>query len=329
MQNLLQTLCDIKAPSGCESALADFISEELRPYADEIYRDALGNLIVHKKGPGKKLMFCAHMDELGVVATCYGEKGQIYVAALGGVVPHRILYKRVRFMNGTEGVIVPDGDENDVLKNIKMGKLYVDIGARDEKTAKAMVAIGESAVFVGDYVDQGDVIISKALDDRAGCYALMRGLMEAKQNAQDVYAVFTVSEELGLRGAKAVGVSISPDYAVALDVTRTGDTASGPKMSTALGKGAAIKIMDSSLITHPIVKERLKALCEKRNILWQPEVLERGGTDAGAVHLTGGGVPSGCISIPTRNIHSPGEMVDKHDLENVVALVTALIEEGM
>ncbi len=329
MLTLLNKLCQTAAPSGCEAALSELIAEKIRPFADDVYQDALGNLIAYKKGNGEKLMLCAHMDEIGLVATCHGDKGQIYVAALGGVSPYCALYQRVRFTNGVEGVLVPDGPTADLVKDLKLGKLYVDIGAKDEEEAKVKVAVGDCAVFVGDFLDQGDVVVSKALDDRVGCYALIRALQEAKTNKNDIYAVFTVSEELGLRGAKACAVSLAPDYAVALDVTAVGDAASGPKMSTKLGEGTAIKIMDSSLLSHPIIKNRLQALCESKKIAWQPEVLERGGTDAGAIHTTGGGVPSGCISVPTRFIHTPGEMVNIEDLENTVKLVTALIEEGI
>ncbi|MBR5236120.1 MAG: M20/M25/M40 family metallo-hydrolase [Clostridia bacterium] len=329
MLTLLKTLCDVNSPSGCEGSLASFIKKEIESCADAVWQDALGNLIVHKKGDGTKLMLCAHMDEIGLVATCHGEKGQVYVSALGGVFPYTALYQRVRFENGAEGVLVPDGQEADLLKDLKLSKLYVDIGAKDAEEAKARVALGEGAAFAGAYCEQGDTVIAKALDNRAGCYALIEALREAKKNKNDIYAVFTVSEELGLRGAKAVAESVKPDYAVALDVTRTGDTASGPKMSVRLGGGAAIKIMDHSMLAHPIIKERLQNLCKERDILWQAEVLERGGTDAGAIHLTGGGVPSGCISIPLRYVHTPGEMLSKQDLEQVVALTKALIEEGI
>ncbi|MBE7048085.1 MAG: M42 family metallopeptidase [Ruminococcaceae bacterium] len=329
MLRLLQELCETIAPSGCEEAMSLIVKRELTPYADDMYQDALGNLIVYKKGNGKKLMLCAHMDEIGLVATCFGEKGQVYVSALGGVSLHAALYQRVRFVGGAEGVLVPNGQESDVLKELKLGNLYVDIGAKNETEAAERITLGEGAAFVGGFATQGGYVISKALDNRAGCYALIRAMQQATDNKQDIYAVFTISEELGLRGAKAVAVSIAPDYAVALDVTRTGDTASGPKMSVRLGDGAAIKIMDHSMLAHPVIKDRLKLLCEEGNIKWQAEVLEKGGTDAGAVHVSGGGVPSGCISIPTRYIHTPGEMIHADDLEQVVALTTALIEKGI
>ncbi len=328
MFKLLQTLCEAPAPSGCEKGLAELIEKEIKPYVDTVETDALGNLIAHKKGNGKKLMFCAHMDEVGLVATCFGEKGQVYVSPLGGLSPIAALYQRVTFAGGATGVLVPDGKE-EVLKDLKFSKMYVDIGAKDEKEAAEKIVIGEAAVFVGDYLEQGDVIVSKALDNRAGCFALISAISQMKTWENDLYFVFTASEELGLRGAKAAAVSVAPDYAVAIDVTRTGDVSSAGKMAVSLGKGVAVKVMDHSFIAHPAVKNRMISLCETENIPYQLEVLERGGTDAGAIHVTGGGVPSGCVSIPTRYIHSPGEMIAKSDLGHAVELIKALIEQGI
>lgn len=325
----LQKLCETAAPSGAEGALAKLIEEEIRPFADEIYQDALGNLIAHKKGDGKRLMFAAHMDEIGLTATCYGEKGQIYVSALGGINPHAALYQHVRFTGGAKGVLVPDGKQADLIKTLKTGDMYVDVGAGSEEEAQKLVALGETAVFDGAFYKQGDVVVSKALDNRAGCCVLIEAMRRIQHHSNDLYFVFTVSEELGLRGAKAAAVSVKPDFAVAIDVTRTGDTPSGGKMAVKLGQGVAVKIMDSSFLAHPIIKTAMQAVCKDQNIPFQPEVLERGGTDAGAIHLTGGGVPSGCISIPTRYIHTPCEMIHQSDLEAAAALATALIERGL
>lgn len=325
----LQKLCESAAPSGAEGALAEVIAEEIRPFVDEVYRDALGNLIAHKKGSGKRLMLAAHMDEIGLVATCYGEKGQIYVSALGGVNPHAALYQHVRFTGGTKGVLVPDGKQADLIKSLKTGDMYVDIGADSEEAAQKLVSLGETAVFEGAFFRQGDMIVSKALDNRAGCCVLMEAVRRCAAHSNDLYFVFTVSEELGLRGAKAAAVGVKPDFAVAIDVTRTGDTPAAGKMAVKLGQGAAVKIMDSSFLAHPIIKTAMQEVCREKNIPFQLEVLERGGTDAGAIHLTGGGVPSGCISIPTRYIHTPCEMIHQADLEAAAALATALIERGL
>lgn len=329
MLTLLKKLCEIQAPSGGENGLADVLAEEIRPYVDEVYQDALGNLIAHKKGEGPKLMFAAHMDEIGLAATCYGEKGQIYVSALGGVSPYAALYKRVRFSGGAEGVLVPDGKPEEVLKDLKLQKMYVDIAACDEKTAAEQVKLGETGSFVGSFVLQGDYVISKSLDNRAGCCALLYAVKTAERFKNDLYFVFTVNEELGLRGARAAAVGVCPDYAVVLDVTPTGDVPSAEKRPVRLGEGVAIKIMDHSYIAHPLVKSAMQKLCEARGISSQPEVLEKGGTDAGAIHISCGGIPTGGISIPVRYVHTPGEMLCREDLKNAAELAKALIEEGI
>ncbi len=329
MFDLLKKLCMASAPSGCEKTIAKLIEEEIAPYVDVVTTDALGNLIAHKKGKGKKLMFAAHMDEIGLVANCCGDKGQVYVSPLGGVNPYAALYQRVTFTGGAQGVVVPDGKLEDLSKGLTVRNLYVDIGAKSEEEALAMVGIGEAAVFEGAYMEQGDRIVSKALDNRVGCFILLEAVKQMKAQENDLYFVFTASEELGLRGAKAAAVSICPDYAVALDVTITGDTPASPKMAVKLGQGVAVKIMDSSFIAHPIVKDTMISLCKAENISYQLEVLERGGTDAGAIHVTGGGVPSGCISVPTRFVHTPCEMVSKDDVKAAIQLTKALIEAGI
>lgn len=328
MFELLEKLCMTPAPSGCEKQIRELIEKEISPYVDSVETDVMGNLIAHKKGNGKKLMFAAHMDEIGVVATCHGEKGQVHIAALGGVDPYASLYQRVRFLNGVEAVLAPDG-KADILKTLKMQQLYADVGAKTEEEAKALVPVGEAGVFVGEYVEQNGCIRSKALDDRFGCFVLIETIKRMTKQENDLYFVFTVSEELGLRGAKTAVYNVEPDYAVVLDVTRTGDVPSEDKKALELKKGTIIKVMDRGFIAHPVVRERMVELCEKNGIDYQMGVLMQGATDAGAIHLFGGGVPSGVIAVPTRYIHTPGETVAQSDIESVLALTLAIAEEGI
>lgn len=325
---LLKKLTQITAPSGNESAVCDFIENEIKDFVDEIYRDALGNLIAHKKGEGPKVLFDAHADEIGVLATFIEDNGYIRFANLGGVSPYNALYQRVKFLNGTEGIVTVDASRDDIMKSLKLSDLYIDIGAKDKEDAETKVSIGDAAAFVGDFTDLGDRVVSKALDDRVACYCLIRIIKEIKSQKNDLYFVFAASEELGLRGAKAAATAINPDYAVALDVTSTGDTLGKRKMAVKLGSGAAIKIKDNSILCHPYIKQLMIDTCKKYDIPYQTEVLEFGGTDAGAIHLTGAGVATGAISIPTRYIHSPSEMADKNDIEAVINLSLKLIEEG-
>ncbi|MBE7010408.1 MAG: M42 family metallopeptidase [Ruminococcaceae bacterium] len=329
MFTLLKNLCEITAPSGCENRLHDVIRAAIQDYVDEIQVDSMGNLIAHKKGDGKKLMFCAHTDEIGLIVTAFSKEGGVYVSALGGISPHAALYQRVQFTGGATGVLVPDGKLEDITKNLTVQNMYVDIGASSEEEAEATVSLGESAGFIGSFIMQGDTVVSKALDDRVGCLIMIETIRRLKENHHDLYFVFTAAEELGLRGAKAVASTVCPDYAVAIDVTKTGDIPSTGKMAVEMGKGVAIKIKDSSFLAHPLIKNKMKEICQRDNIPYQLEVLDRGGTDAGAIHTTCGGVPSGCISIPTRYIHSPGEMVHKQDIESAICLATALATDSL
>ncbi|NLY90590.1 MAG: M42 family metallopeptidase, partial [Firmicutes bacterium] len=188
------------------------------------------------------------------------------------------------------------------------------------------VGVGEMAAFDHSFVDLGERVVAKALDDRVGCAVLIEALKQVRNPQNDLYCTFTVQEEVGLRGAKTSAFGIEPDLAIALDVTGTGDTPEAPKLAMKLGAGAAIKVKDLSLITHPRVKDLLTELAEKNNIPYQFEVLPFGGTDAGAIHLTKAGIPAGVISIPCRYLHSPSEMVDLNDVEAAVRLVVAAME---
>ncbi|HIV02759.1 MAG TPA: M42 family metallopeptidase [Candidatus Aphodoplasma excrementigallinarum] len=324
---LLQELCDITAPSGHETALHELIQSEIKDCVDEITTDALGNLIAHKKGPGKRLMLAAHTDEIGLIVTYIEESGYIRVQNIGGVRPQYALAQRVRFLNGTVGVVFYDQGKE--IEKLGINDLYVDIGAKNKEEAAKLVQIGDVAGFLGEFTEQNGCVISKSLDDRAGCYVLIEALKRVKDTPNDVYAVFTAQEELGLRGATAGAYSVDPDLGIAIDVTDTGDMIGTTPMEVKLGGGAAIKIKDSRSISSPKAVGLLKSTAKAHGIPYQLEVLTRGGTDAGAIHLTRGGVASVTLSIPTRYIHSPGEMVCKDDLEACIDLLAAVIEEQL
>lgn len=230
---LLQALCDITAPSGHETALHELIKAEIKDYVDEITIDALGNLIAHKKGSGKRLMLAAHADEIGLIVTYIEENGYIRVQNIGGVRPQYALAQRVRFLNGTLGVVFYDQEKE--VEKLKVEDLYIDIGAKNREEALKRVQIGDVAGFLGEFVEQNGYILSKSLDDRAGCYVLLEALKRAKDTPNDIYAVFTSQEELGLRGAKAGAYSVAPDIGVAIDVTDTGDMIGAVPMEVKLG----------------------------------------------------------------------------------------------
>ncbi len=323
---LLKLLTQAAGPSGNEETVRSVISREADKLSDEIYTDKAGNLICHIKGAGPRVMLDAHMDEIGIIVTFVEENGLLRFSNLGGLMILSAISQRVRFLNGTCGVVYKEMNDQ---KEPKLSDLYIDIGANSREEAEEKVRVGDVACFEGAFEEVGDRVVSKALDDRVGCYVLLETMKRLKNHPNDLYFVFTVSEELGLRGAKAAAYNVAPDFAVAVDVTRTGDLPGKQKMAVSLGKGAAIKVKDNSVLCHPYIKNQMKEICEQERIPYQMEVLENGGTDTGAIHVSNGGVPSGCISIPTRYIHTPSETVDKNDVDGAIRLLTRLLEHGL
>ncbi len=319
---LLKKLTGAWGPSGCEGQITDLIKAETEAFADEIYKDAMGNLICRKKGNGKKVMLASHCDEIGIVVTFIDDKGFLRFADVGGLYLRNLLNRRVIFENGVIGTIGTEEDNQDR----KMAKMFIDIGAKNKEEAEKMVSVGDMAVFMGELICQNGKIVSKALDNRAGCYCLIEALKRVKSE-NDLYFVFTTQEEVGLRGARCAAFKIEPEYALSVDVTDVGDTPKCPKMAVNLGDGAAIKVMDYSVITSPEVREKLIEVAERRGIKYQREIMMEGGTDAGVIHFTKGGVKTGGISIPTRYIHSPSEMIDENDLKASIDLLVGFAEE--
>ncbi len=322
---LLEKLTMTDGVSGNEGAVREIIINEIKKYCDDVSVDAMGSIIAHKKGKGRKVMFAAHTDEIGVVATFIDENGFIRFSNVGGIYVKEILYSKVRFSNGITGVI--GAEEDEFNKKPSLDKMYIDIGAANRAEAEKCVSVGDMAAFAGDYREQNGVVISKALDDRAGCYILIEAMKRLKKNKNDLYFVFTCQEEVGLRGAKTAAYAVNPEYAVAVDVTDTGDTPEAPKMAVRLHHGAAIKVMDRSVLCHIDVREALLSAAKKAKIPCQLEVLNIGGTDAGAIHLTRTGVKTGAVSLPLRYMHSPSEVASINDINACIELIIAAADE--
>ncbi len=320
---LLKELVMAVSPSGRENNIREIIKAQLSSYCDEIYTDALGNLICHKKGNGKKLMLAAHMDEIGFMVNYIDDKGFLRFSIIGGVQKYNSVNSTVEFTNGVKGKISYENKENP--STVSFEKMYIDIGSDSREEAEKSVQIGDMASYSANFEIIGKRIMGKALDDRAGCWALIRAMQNVKSIENDVYAVFTAQEEVGLRGAKTSAFSINPDMAIAVDVSNVGDTPESLELNLRLGKGPAVKIKDSSFIIHQSVKDILIDCAKENSIPYQLEAASYGGTDAGAIHLSGGGIASGTISIPTRYIHSANEVIDKSDLENTALLLENLI----
>ena len=322
---LLKELVMSVSPSGRENTIREIIKTQLSSVCDEIFTDTLGNLVCHRKGNGKKLMLAAHMDEIGFMVNYIDDNGFIRFSTIGGVPKYNVINSPVEFVNGTKGKISYENKENPSTVNFE--KMYMDIGANSKETAEENVQIGDMASYCGNFEIIGKRIMGKALDNRAGCWALIRAMQNTSStNENDIYAVFTVQEEVGLRGAKTSAALINPDMAIAIDVSNVGDTPESLELNLKLGKGPAVKMKDASFLIHESVKELLLDCAKGAAIPYQLEAASYGGTDAGAIHLSGGGIASGTISIPTRYIHSANEIIDSEDLSNTVLLLEKIID---
>lgn len=328
LMEVLAALGRCFSPSGQETEIATAIGELAAPYADDITADVMGNLTVHKKGAGPKVMFAAHMDTLGLMVTHIEESGLLRVGRLGGVEPRLMPGTPVRFQNGALGAVYEDlGLEE---KKREMGHLYVDIGAKDAKEAARLVQVGDTAVFNTPLYQTGNAVFGPYLDNRICCAALLKALSQVGESPNDLYFVFTVQEEVGLRGAQTAAFAIDPDYAVVTDVTDCDDLpGSEHEGSAKCGGGAAIKVMDSSVICHPQMVRRLRTLAQEKNIPHQMDILTDGGTDGGAIHKSRAGVYTGGVSVPCRYIHSPQEAVQLADAEACAGLLTAFAQSKL
>lgn len=325
MIQTLTTLCTAFGPSGAEGGVAQVIEELARPYVDEITRDTLGNLICHKKGPGPRLMFSAHMDSIGLVVTHIDEKGFLRVGAVGGVNPDGMVNTPVRFQNGICGVVAAQVGSTPGKRT--MADLYLDIGATSQEEAEQLVQIGDVAVCNTPVMQVQNMVVGPYMDNRISCLVLLRAMEQLAECPNDLYFVFSSQEEVGLRGVKTAAWSIDPDYGVAVDVTSE-DGMPGAKhtASSLAGKGAAVKVMDRSVICHPQMVSLLMKLAEDHQIPAQRDVIQAGGTDAGVIHQTRNGVYTGGISLPCRYTHSPCELVCASDVQACVDLVSALAQ---
>jgi tetrahedral aminopeptidase len=338
MKELIKNLVETTAPTGYEGPVRELILKTIEPLADEIRVDALGNLIASKAPtqPGEidsksdgllRIMLSAHMDEIGLIASHIDEKGFVRFQSMGGVNPLTCLGGRVRFLNGAQGVI---GAEklDDFQRAPTLERMFIDLGA-DERGG-CPVKVGDVAAFDRPFLDLGRRIVAKSMDDRIGVAVLietLRALSQSTNCLHQVYFVFSTQEEVGLRGATTAAFGLDPDLGLAVDVTASGDTPKGSTMEVALGKGPAVKVRDSGMLADPRVVRWMADGSEKAGLPYQLEVLERGTTDARAMQTARAGIPSGCLSIPTRYIHSPSEMVDYDDVQNTVRLLTALLSK--
>jgi putative aminopeptidase FrvX len=331
--SFLKELSDARGVSGHEDEVRTFIYGKIRDLADECSVDALGSLIAVRKARATsaqpvpmKVMAAAHMDEVGLMITEIGKNGMLKFLPIGGIDPRLLLAKKVlvgdKQVPGVIGVKPIHKLEPDEMEQVvKYEQMAIDIGATSESEAGRLTHVGDYATFDTAYEELGEIAKGKAFDDRAGCAVLMELLKE--DYPFDLYAVFTVQEEVGLRGARVAAYAVDPDCAIALEGTIADDLPKKKDVSptSQLGAGPVISLMDHSFIAHPGMLRHMLAVAEEKGIPHQFKQPGIGGTDAGAIHLTKEGVPSLAVAVPCRYIHAPVALLNLKDLDNTVALV--------
>lgn len=331
----LKELTDLNGVSGGEEVVREYIKEYAVKHCDDIKIDSIGNLITFKKGRNSrfKVMLSAHMDEVGFIAVGYNEGGTIKFKTVGGIDERILLGKRVvvgeNKINGIIGskpIHLQDKEERN--KNIKIKNMYIDIGAENREEAGKLVSLGELIAFDSKFVEMGDECIkAKALDDRVGCSILMEMLNGIYDF--DLYACFTVQEEVGLRGSEVAAFTVKPDLALIIEGTTCSDVPGVEKYeySTVLGDGAAITIMDRTSYADKKLVNFIYDTAKKNNVKVQYKQTNTGGNDAGKIQLTGNGVKVASISVPCRYIHSPVSMMNKNDFESCKEIVRNVLNE--
>ena len=339
---LLTRICEAPGAPGFEKEIRNLVLAELKGLADDVRVDNMGNVIALKKGnsSAKKTMAAAHMDEIGFIVTHVDDKGFVRFNPVGGFDPKTLTSQRVIIhgrkdimgVMGSKPVHIMSPDEKS--KNVKITDYFIDTGLTNKKDDDKVVAVGDFVTRFSPLVELGDCVNVKSLDNRASVFVLIETLRELKKAkrkpAYDFYAVFTVQEEVGLRGAQASALQIQPDFGVGLDTTIAYDVpgSSPQERCTALGEGAAIKLMDSSVICDYRMIEFMKSAAKRHKIKWQPEILSAGGTDTGSLQrMVGGGSIVGAVSIPTRHIHQTIESCHKDDIAECIRLLAACVCE--
>lgn len=335
LMDTIKELCTLDGVSGCEDAVRAYIKEKAAPYADEMRVDALGNLIVFKKGKksiGNALLLAAHMDEVGLIVRSITEEGYLKFSCVGGIDRRVLLSKPVTVgRNKVPGVIgmkpihLTTAEERKSIPEIK--ELCIDIGAKDKETAEKLVSVGDYATFSSDIVEFGEGFIkAKAIDDRAGC-AIMLELMKEDLPLDCTFA-FTVQEEIGCKGAMGAAFSVAPSIALILETTTAADLAGveGEKKVCCLGEGPVVPFMDNGSIADRKLYELTRTLAKENNIPWQTKHMVAGGNDARAIQRSREGVRTVVMSAAVRYLHAPSTVACIRDFEYIHKLSRLFIE---
>jgi endoglucanase len=337
--SLLKQICEIPGAPGFEKPVRDLVISLVRPHVDEVRIDNIGNVIALKKGvrnpDGKRVMLAAHMDEIGFIVSHIDEQGFLRFNTLGGFDPKTLTAQRV-IVHGKKDLIGVMGSKpihvmtpEEKTKLPKTTDFFIDLGMPKEEVEK-YITIGDPVTRDRELIEMGDCVNCKSIDNRVAVFIVIEALNQLKNPAYDVYATFTVQEEVGIRGANVAAHQINPDFGIALDTTIAFDVpgAAAHEKVTELGKGTAIKIMDAMTICDYRMVAFMKHVATKEAISWQPELLTAGGTDTAGVQRMGKqGAIAGAISIPTRHLHQVIEMAHKNDIADSIALLVACLEQ--
>ena len=334
MIELLKTLCTLSGPSGREERVRDFIEAYARPYADEIATDPMGNLYVFRKGEisDRTLMVCGHMDEVGLIITGITADGYLKFDFVGGVDRRVVIGKRVwvgeHNIPGIIGVKAYHLCKGEADKHVPaIDSLYVDIGAESKAEAEKYISLGDVGCFDPDVFRFGSLLKAKALDDRLGCTVCMK-LLE-RQPPCDTWFVFTCQEEVGARGAGSAAFRVKPDAALILEGTTAADLPGIPAHKTICkpGNGVVIPFMDRSTIYNRKLYDAVTRLADENGIKWQTKQMIAGGTDAGNIQRSRGGVPVVGLAAALRNIHSPACVGNVEDFMGMYKLAKLFMSE--
>jgi tetrahedral aminopeptidase len=336
--SLLKKICEIAGAPGFESRIRNLVIEEVSPLVDQLEVDNMGSVVTVKKGnnnPGaKKVMVAAHMDEIGFIVTHVDENGFLRFHTLGGFDPKTLTAQRV-IVHGKKDLVGVMGSkpihvmtQEEKNKNPKITDYFIDLGMGADEV-KELVSVGNPITRERELIEMGSCVNCKSIDNRVSVFILIETLRQLQDVPYDVYGVFTVQEEVGLRGANVAAHHINPDFGIALDTTIAFDLpgAQPHEKITSLGKGAAIKVMDASAIADYRMTDFLKTTADQQQIPWQPEILTAGGTDTAGVQRMGKqGAIAGAISIPTRHLHQVIEMAHKQDIASCIQLLSAALQ---
>ncbi|WP_346889993.1 M42 family metallopeptidase [Clostridium sp. UBA1056] len=329
---LLDKLTSLSGPSGFEGEVRGFIKEQITSYVDETFIDRMGNIIVHKKGNGRKVVIDAHMDEVGFIITGYNDDGSLRFNALGGInakiIPSKTVLigpNKIPGVIGAKPIHLQGAEERE--KGLTYNDCCIDIGATSRKQSEDLIELGEYVVFDTEYDEFGEGLVKgKAFDNRVGCFVLMEALKEKYDI--DLYGVFTVQEEVGERGAFISSLNLKGDLGIALEGTICADMPSVSKhlRATELGKGPAISIMDLTSIFDIDIADEIMEVGDNLNIPYQRRRAIAGGNDAATFHGTGSGAKIATISVPCRYIHSSVSVASKEDIKNTVKLLVEYLK---